>query len=147
MTGKRVTTVSDAEVAALLGLEPLDRSTPSGSEQVPELDALVGRRVRAARRRSGLGAAALAEQVGLTQDKLSKIENGRRRVAPRVLPALAHALHVPLSDLLGAADTTDRAGSLHSRGKRSGKPGHHPVTASITSQQQRGRPRQLPEPG
>src|SRR5260370_39993184 len=115
MTGKRVATCGDAEVAALLGLEPLEQSTSSGSEQVPGLDALVGRRVRAARRRSGLDAAVLAEQVGLTRDKLSKLENGRRRVAPRELPALAHALHLPLSDLLSGADATRPALALAHR--------------------------------
>ncbi len=115
MTGETVTTAGDADVAALLGLEPLAQSTASGSEEVPEFDALVGRRVRAARRRSGLDAAALAEQVGLTRDKLSKIENGRRRVAPRELPALAHALHLPLSALLGASDTSRPALALAHR--------------------------------
>jgi Zn-dependent peptidase ImmA (M78 family)/transcriptional regulator with XRE-family HTH domain len=115
MTDETVTTVGDAEVAALLGLEPLEQSTSSDSEQVPKLDALVGRRVREARRRSGLDAAALAEQVGLTRDKLSKIENGRRRVAPRELPALAHALHVPISALLGTASTTRPALTLAHR--------------------------------
>jgi transcriptional regulator with XRE-family HTH domain len=113
MTDETVTTVGDADVVALLGLEPLGRS--SDSEQVPELDALVGRRVRQARRRSGLDAAALAEQVGLTRDKLSKIENGRRRVAPRELPALASALHVPLSALLGTDGTTRQALTLAHR--------------------------------
>jgi transcriptional regulator with XRE-family HTH domain len=115
MTNRTVATVGDAEVAALLGLEPLEQSTSSSSELVPELDALVGRRVRAARRRSGLDAAALAEQVGLTRDKLSKIENGRRRVAPRELPALAHALHLSLSDLLSGADTARPALALAHR--------------------------------
>jgi transcriptional regulator with XRE-family HTH domain len=115
MTGETVTTVGDAEVAALLGLEPLEQSISGGNDQVPELDALVGRRVRAARRRSGLDAASLAEQVGLTRDKLSKIENGRRRVAPRELSALAHALHLPLSALLGDADTTRPALALAHR--------------------------------
>jgi Zn-dependent peptidase ImmA (M78 family)/transcriptional regulator with XRE-family HTH domain len=115
MTDETVTTVGDAEVAALLGLEPLEQSTSSDSEQVPKLDALVGRRVREARRRSGLDAAALAEQVGLTRDKLSKIENGRRRVAPRELPALAHALHVPISALLCTASTTRPALTLAHR--------------------------------
>jgi transcriptional regulator with XRE-family HTH domain len=115
MTGETVTTVGDADVAALLGLEPLEQSTSGGNEQVPELDALVGRRVRTARLRSGLDAAALAEQVGLTRDKLSKIENGRRRVAPRELPALAHALHLPLSALLGDSDTTRPALALAHR--------------------------------
>jgi transcriptional regulator with XRE-family HTH domain len=113
MVDETITTAGDADVVALLGLEPLEQS--SDSEKVPELDALVGRRVREARRRSGLDAAALAEQVGLTRDKLSKIENGRRRVAPRELPALAHALHVPLSALLGAAGTTRPALTLAHR--------------------------------
>ncbi len=113
MTDETVTTAGDADIVALLGLEPLERS--SDSEQVPKLDALVGRRVREARRRSGLDAAALAEQAGLTRDKLSKIENGRRRVAPRELPALAHALHVPLSALLGTASTTRPALTLAHR--------------------------------
>jgi transcriptional regulator with XRE-family HTH domain len=115
MTDEAVRTVGDAEVAALLGLESLEQPASSDSERVPELDALVGRRVREARRRSGLDAAALAEQVGLTRDKLSKIENGRRRVAPRELPALARALHVPLSALLGMPGTTRPALALAHR--------------------------------
>lgn len=113
MVDETITPAVDADVLALLGLEPLERS--SDSEKVPELDALVGRRVREARRRSGLDAAALAEQVGLTRDKLSKIENGRRRVAPRELPALASALHVPLSALLGTASLTRPALTLAHR--------------------------------
>ena len=115
MTGETVMTVGDADVAALLGLEPLEQSASGGNEQVPELDALVGRRVRTARLRSGLDAATLAERVGLTRDKLSKIENGRRRVAPRELPALAHALHLPLSALLGDSGTTRPALALAHR--------------------------------
>jgi transcriptional regulator with XRE-family HTH domain len=115
MAGETVRTADDADVATVLGLKPLEQPTSSGGEQVPELDALVGRRVRAARRRAGLDAAALAEQVGLTRDKLSKIENGRRRVAPRELPALAHALHVSLATLLGATDTTRPAFALAHR--------------------------------
>jgi transcriptional regulator with XRE-family HTH domain len=98
--------IDDADVAALLGLEPLEQPVADGGEQAPELDAQVGQRVRAARRRAGLEAAVLAERAGLTRDKLSKIENGRRRVAPRELPALAHALQVPLSALLGATDAS-----------------------------------------
>jgi transcriptional regulator with XRE-family HTH domain len=115
MARETVTAADDAGVATLLGLEPLEPLTSDGSAQAPELDARVGRRVRAARLRAGLDAAALAAQVGLTRDKLSKIENGRRRVAPRELPALAHALHVPLSALLGVADATRPALGLAHR--------------------------------
>src|SRR5260370_12172082 len=43
MTGETVTIAGDADVAALLGLEPLEQSTSCGSERVTELDALVGR--------------------------------------------------------------------------------------------------------
>jgi transcriptional regulator with XRE-family HTH domain len=103
------------DVAALLGLEPLEQSDPSAGAHVPDLDALVGRRVREARRRSGLDAAELARQVGLSRDKLSKIENGRRRIAPRELPALASALHMPLSALLSSVDTTRPALALAHR--------------------------------
>jgi transcriptional regulator with XRE-family HTH domain len=114
VASETATAADDAGVATLLGLEPLEQPTSDGA-QAPELDAQVGRRVRAARLRAGLDAAALAAQVGLTRDKLSKIENGRRRVAPRELPALAHALHVPLSALLGAADATRPALGLAHR--------------------------------
>lgn len=115
MAGKTVSTADDVDVAALLGLEPVEQSISGGREQVPELDASVGRRVREARRRSGMDAATLAEQVGLTRDKLSKIENGRRRVAPRELPALARALHLPLSSLLSSPNTTRPALALAHR--------------------------------
>jgi transcriptional regulator with XRE-family HTH domain len=115
MASETVTAADDTDIATLLGLEPLEQATSGGGEQVPELDAQVGRRVRAARRRAGLSATALAEQVGLTPDKLSKIENGRRRVAPRELPRLVHALHVSLSTLLGDTDATRPALALAHR--------------------------------
>lgn len=109
-----------AGLAQLLGLA----SAPKGSQQpeplqaggaVPALDALVGRRVRAARRRAGLEASAVAEEVGLTADKLSKIENGRRRVSPRELPALARALNVPMATLVGVSDSDRPALALAHR--------------------------------
>ena len=91
-----------AQVAELLGLSPSLAADESAA--VPALDVQVGKRVREARRRSGLDAAAVAEAVGLSRDKLSKIEHGKRRVAPRELPALARALSVSMASLLGTAD-------------------------------------------
>ena len=91
-----------AQVAQLLGLSPTTELDEAAA--VPALDAQVGKRVREARRRSGLDAMIVAEAVGLTRDKLSKIEHGRRRVAPRELPALARALNVSMASLLGTAD-------------------------------------------
>lgn len=112
MSRRPVRTADDAEVASLLGLEPLDRGT---ADEQHSQNAQVGQRVRQARQRAGLAAAVVAEQAGLTPDKLSKIENGRRRVALGELPALADALHVPVSALLGTSDATPLALALAHR--------------------------------
>lgn len=60
----------------------------------------VGARVRSARTRAGIKAVDLARLLGLDRDKLSKIENGRRRIAPKELPRLAAALGVSIQYLL-----------------------------------------------
>jgi transcriptional regulator with XRE-family HTH domain len=106
---------SNAQVAQLLGLSPLPAAEAAGPGSVPELDAQVGRRVRAARRKAGMNAATVAAMVGLSADKLSKIETGKRRVSPRELPALARALSVSMMFLLGAADTSRPALALAHR--------------------------------
>lgn len=106
---------SAAQVGQLLGLPLLPSAEIAEAGSVPELDAQVGRRARAARRRAGLDAAAVAGLVGLSPDKLSKIENGKRRVSPRELPALAQALGVSMASLVGTADTSRPALALAHR--------------------------------
>jgi transcriptional regulator with XRE-family HTH domain len=106
---------SAAQVAQLLGLSPLPSADTAEAAGVPAVDARVGRRARAARRRAGLDAATVAGLVGLSPDKLSKIENGKRRVSPRELPALARALSVSMASLLGTADTSRPALALAHR--------------------------------
>ena len=106
---------SAAQVTELLGLSPLPSAETAEAGSVPELDAQVGRRARAARRRAGLDAATVAGMVGLSPDKLSKIENGKRRVSPRELPALARALGVSMASLVGAAYTSRPALALAHR--------------------------------
>ncbi|WP_457256487.1 helix-turn-helix domain-containing protein [Pedococcus sp. P5_B7] len=103
---------SASQVAQLLGLSPLPGPVDAAA---PALDVEVGRRVRVARRRAGMEAAALATAVGLSADKLSKIENGKRRVAPRELPALARVLRVSMSSLMGVADVSRPALALAHR--------------------------------
>ena len=105
----------DAQVSELLGLSPLPAGDAAADVPTPALDAEVGRRVRAARKKAGLDAAKVAAAVGLSADKLSKIEHGRRRVSPRELPALARALSVPLASLLGAVDASRPALALAHR--------------------------------
>lgn len=106
---------ADAELDELLGLAQLPAEDDAQDVVAPALDAGVGRRVRVARKRAGLEAAQLAAAVGLSTDKLSKVEHGRRRVAPRELPALARALGVSMASLLGAADASRPALALAHR--------------------------------
>ncbi|MBT0770270.1 helix-turn-helix domain-containing protein [Kineosporia sp. J2-2] len=97
--------MTDREAAELLGLTvlpPIDE--PSSS--VPEIDTGIGTRVRQARQRSGLSAAVVAQEAGLTPDKLSKIEHGKRRIAPAELAGLAQALKVSLAWLLDQATSS-----------------------------------------
>ena len=74
------------EVLAWMGLADLvtgDQETvlvPTAAHQARAAE--LGHRVKAARVKAGLPATEVAQVVGLTKDKLSKIESGRRRVAP-----------------------------------------------------------------
>jgi Zn-dependent peptidase ImmA (M78 family)/transcriptional regulator with XRE-family HTH domain len=97
----------------LLGTTVASRAETEGD--VPEVDPQVGRRARVARRRAGLDAATVAAAIGLTPDKFSKLENGRRRVAPRELPALARALSVSVASLMGAPEAPHSALALAHR--------------------------------
>ncbi len=93
----------DTQLGELLGLSPLlAKEGVEADDSPPTVDAGVGRRIRAERKRAGLDALTLAAAVGLTKDKLSKIEHGRRRVMPRELPALARALGISMASLLSA---------------------------------------------
>jgi transcriptional regulator with XRE-family HTH domain len=85
---------------------------PPGTPTTEEPDAAqaaraleVGNRVRSARQRAGIKAAELASMLGLERDKLSKIEHGKRRVAPIELPRLAAALGVSAKYLLEGAQS------------------------------------------
>ncbi len=59
------------------------------------LEAAIGREVRAQRKRQGLTVADLAEASGLSVGMLSKIENGMTSPSLTTIQTLAHALRVP----------------------------------------------------
>ncbi|OSC43284.1 transcriptional regulator [Mycobacterium decipiens] len=61
---------------------------------------MVGARVRAERRASGLSLAALAAAAGIGKGSLSEIENGVRNPTLGTLYAIADALGLPLATLL-----------------------------------------------
>ena len=69
------------------------------------LDSLVRKRIRALRVAQGLSLEELAQRAHLSQSSLSRIENGRRRLALDQLVTLARALDTTLDQLVeNAAD-------------------------------------------
>jgi transcriptional regulator with XRE-family HTH domain len=81
-----------------------------------ELAAIVGARLRAARRDRHLSLAALAAAAGIGKGSLSEIENGARNPTLGTLYALADALGVPLATLLdGRAGTRIASPGMEAR--------------------------------
>ncbi len=71
-----------------------------------ELDSLVRKRIRAMRVAQGWSLEELATRARLSQSTLSRIENGRRRLALDTLVTLARALDTTLDQLVETAPTT-----------------------------------------
>ena len=76
----------------------------------------IGRRLRELRTRRDLSLSALARHAGVGKGSLSELEAGARNPTLGTLYALAGALEVPLSALLGEApglETSDEVLSAH----------------------------------
>ncbi|WP_328902812.1 XRE family transcriptional regulator [Streptomyces sp. NBC_00441] len=69
--------------------------------------AAVGPRLRDLRRRHGLTLAGLAEQTGINESTLSRLEGGSRKPTLEMLLPLAEVYAVPLDELVGAPRTGD----------------------------------------
>ncbi|MFI7327364.1 helix-turn-helix domain-containing protein [Streptomyces rubiginosohelvolus] len=69
--------------------------------------AAVGPRLRDLRRRHGLTLAALAQQTGINESTLSRLEGGSRKPTLEMLLPLAEVYAVPLDELVGAPRTGD----------------------------------------
>ncbi|MGY5030301.1 helix-turn-helix domain-containing protein [Streptomyces sp. 900116325] len=69
--------------------------------------AAVGPRLRDLRRRHGLTLADLAEQIGINESTLSRLEGGTRKPTLEMLLPLAEVYAVPLDELVGAPRTGD----------------------------------------
>jgi DNA-binding XRE family transcriptional regulator len=65
-----------------------------------DLVAVFGENLRAARLRSDLTQAEIADRLGITQQYLSLIEKGRKNVTLRTMMALADVLGADVSDML-----------------------------------------------
>ena len=73
----------------------------SAARTPDEVDAEVGRRIRALRRGKGISQEVLAKGVGLTFQQVQKYERGSNRVSASKLVHIARVLGVPASHLLG----------------------------------------------
>ncbi|MEV0390118.1 XRE family transcriptional regulator [Nonomuraea sp. NPDC050643] len=69
--------------------------------------AAVGPRLRVLRRRRGITLADVAEETGISESTLSRLESGGRRPNLELLLPLARVYDVPLDELVGAPPTGD----------------------------------------
>ncbi|UZX01743.1 helix-turn-helix transcriptional regulator [Arthrobacter sp. CDRTa11] len=76
-------------------------------EQLDDVLAAVGPRLRALRMSRNTTLSALAEATGISVSTLSRLESGLRRPNLELLLPLAKAHQVPLDELVGAPDTGD----------------------------------------
>jgi transcriptional regulator with XRE-family HTH domain len=67
----------------------------------------VGPRLRELRRRRGMTLAGLAEETGINESTLSRLEGGMRKPTLEMLLPLAEVYAVPLDELVGAPRTGD----------------------------------------
>jgi transcriptional regulator with XRE-family HTH domain len=83
------------ELKSGLALSQDPHRTREGREK--NLEAAIGRELRAFRLKKGMTVATLAKRTGLSIGMLSKIENGNTSPSLTTLQALSHALSVPLT--------------------------------------------------
>ncbi|WP_163511138.1 helix-turn-helix domain-containing protein [Fodinicola acaciae] len=77
------------------------------SDELDEVLAAVGPRLRTLRRRRGRTLAELATTTGISESTLSRLESGQRRPTLELLLPLARAYAVALDELVGAPATGD----------------------------------------
>lgn len=80
----------------------------SSEEALKALYTEIGARVRHARKRHGWSQLDLARAVDLTRSSVANLEAGRQRPPVHVALLIAHALDVPVEDLLPSGPDLDR---------------------------------------
>jgi transcriptional regulator with XRE-family HTH domain len=77
------------------------------AEEIDDVLAAVGPRLRALRQAAGITLAAVADATGISVSTLSRLEAGQRRPNLELLLPLSKAYQVPLDELVGAPATGD----------------------------------------
>jgi len=112
------------------------RRSPERTEDPPYYEAL-GRAIKVARTELGLERKDLAARAGVSYAYLSDIESGRGRPSSKALRAIAEALGVSPSLLMGSAEARTARASLPPRDERWTSWERPPAAASPSA---RGRP-------
>jgi transcriptional regulator with XRE-family HTH domain len=63
---------------------------------------MVGQRIRTIRTKKGISQEYLAEQLGLTQSTLARIEQGKAKLAASLVPALCKTLEVEIEEIFSS---------------------------------------------
>ena len=94
-----MTEESETPIHFLARVKPVFDQNPHRVREITErnLEAAIGREVRAFRRQQGLTVADLAQVTGLSIGMLSKIENGITSPSLTTLQVLSHAFSVPVT--------------------------------------------------
>lgn len=79
----------------------------ASTDDLDQVLAGVGPRLRAVRRRREVTLAELAKVVGTSESTLSRLESGERQPTLKLLLPLARALGVPLDELVGSPEIGD----------------------------------------
>ena len=91
---------SPAENPAHAHSEEVAPLAKSDEELPDDFQAIFGQNVRKARLKSGLKQSEVAERTGLSQQRLSQIENGQQNVTLRTMVKLAQVVDHNISSLL-----------------------------------------------
>jgi len=78
----------------------------------------LGGRIAQARKQRGVTQVQLSAILGIAQQTLAHYEGGRLRLPASLLPALAHALHVTVEELLGQSRPAKAAGGRRATASR-----------------------------
>ena len=85
------------------------RLKKTSKNRTPELDKLIGQRVKAARLLRNMSQTVLAEALGITFQQVQKYEKGMNRIAASTLVDISKILETSFEYLLGAAPAKTRA--------------------------------------
>jgi transcriptional regulator with XRE-family HTH domain len=95
---------STAETSAWLGAETREIQPPQGGADAgPNVDELIGSRIRERRRALRLTQEDLATRVGVTPQQVHKYESGANRIAASMLFEIAAVLQAPISTFFEGA--------------------------------------------